>query len=90
MVEGRIGGIALAVALLMSGPAYAQNSPVFTPGNLVVAVEGCGVHAGTCTSVPNGTGNGTGNSSVGGYGDNQGALLLCFSTRPTARRVPPS
>ena len=82
MVEGRIGGIALAVALLMSGPAYAQNSPVFTPGNLVVAVEGCGVHAGTCTSVPNGTGNATGNSSVGGYGDNQGAPLTLFQYAP--------
>jgi len=31
---------------------------------------------------PNGTGNGTGNSSVGGYGDNQGAPLTLFQYAP--------
>jgi hypothetical protein len=67
--------------------AFAQETPFFTSGNLVVSVEGCGVQGGTCTSVPNGTGNGTGNSSVGGYGDNQGAPLRCFSTRRAARRA---
>jgi hypothetical protein len=84
IVEGQIMKIALTVALLMSIPAFAQNSAssgngtFFTPGNLVVAVEGCGVHGGTCTNVKNGTGNGTGNSSVGGYGDNQAALRCSF------------
>jgi hypothetical protein len=82
MVEGRIGKIALAVALLMSVPALAQNSSFFIPGNLVVSVEGCGVHGGTCTTVPNGTGTGSGNSSVGGYGDNQGAPLTLFQYAP--------
>ena len=82
MVEGGIRRIALVVGLLVSLAAFAQNSPLFTPGNLVVAVEGCGVHAGTCTTVPNGTGNGTGNSSVGGYGDNQGAPLTLFQYTP--------
>jgi hypothetical protein len=61
--------------------AFAQTQ-IFTPGNLVVAVEGCGVHAGTCASVPNGTGNGSGNSSVGGYGDNQAAPLTLFQYAP--------
>jgi hypothetical protein len=59
------------------------QTPIFTPGNLVVTVEGCGVYGGTCNSVPNGTGNGTGNSSVGGYGDNQGAPLTLFQFKPT-------
>jgi len=58
----------------LSVPAFGQ----FAPGNLVVVVEGCGVQGGTCTSVPYSTGNGTGNSSVGGYGDNQAAPLTLF------------
>jgi hypothetical protein len=61
--------------------AFAQQT-FFTPGNLVVSVEGCGVHAGTCTNVLNGTGTGSGNSSVGGYGDNQGAPLTLFQYTP--------
>ena len=60
----------------------AQQTPYFSPGNLVVSVEGCGVNAGTCTSVPNGTGNGEGNSSAGGYGDNQAAPLALFQYAP--------
>jgi hypothetical protein len=63
--------------------AFAQATPFFTSGNLVVSVEGCGIYGGTCTSVPNGTGNGTGNSSVGGYGDNQGAPLTLFQYSPS-------
>jgi hypothetical protein len=62
---------------------FAQQAPHFTPGNLVVVVEGCGVHRGTCTSVPNGTGNGVGNSSTGGYGDNQAAPLTLFQYTPS-------
>jgi Divergent InlB B-repeat domain/Bacterial Ig-like domain (group 3) len=79
MVEGRSRNIVLAIALLVSMPALAQT---FTPGNLVVAVEGCGVHGGTCTNIQNGTGDGTGNSSVGGYGDNQAAPLTLFQYSP--------
>jgi|HubBroStandDraft_6_1064221.scaffolds.fasta_scaffold01416_8 hypothetical protein len=63
--------------------AFAQEATTFTPGNLVVSVEGCGVNGGTCTTVPNGTGNGTGNSSVGGYGDNQAAPFTLFQYVPT-------
>jgi len=70
----------LAITLLPSVAAHAQTP--LTPGNLVVAVSGCGVHAGTCTAVPNGTGNGTGNSSVGGYGDNQATPLTLFQFTP--------
>lgn len=44
-VYGRTGKAALAVALLMSVPAFAQT-PFFTPGNLVVSVEGNGVAGG--------------------------------------------
>ena len=76
----RIG--VLAIAVLMAVPAFAQ-SPYFAPGNLVVVVEGCGVHGGTCTAVPNGTGTGAGNSSAGGYGDNQGAPLTLFQYTPS-------
>ena len=63
--------------------AFAQQTPYFVPGNLVVAVEGCGVQAGTCTSVPNGTGTGSGNSSSGGYGDNQAGPLTLFQYTPS-------
>ncbi len=69
-----------AVALLPTVPMLAQGT--FTPGNLVVAVEGCGVYSGTCGSVANGTGTGTLNSSVGGYGDNQAAPLTLFQFAP--------
>ena len=62
---------------------FPAPSTFFTPGNLVVVVEGCGVHGGTCTSVPDGTGTGTGNSSVGGYGDNQAAPLTLFQYLPS-------
>jgi hypothetical protein len=71
----------LLAAALVPG-AWAQT-PTFTPGNLVVTVEGCGVHGGSCSSVPDGTGNGTGNSSSGGYGDNQGAPFTLFQYAPT-------
>ena len=76
----RLTGVALAFLLTL--PALAQNNTFFVPGNLVVAVEGCGVHGGTCTNVSNGTGNGQGNSSVGGYGDNQAAPLTLFQYQP--------
>jgi Bacterial Ig-like domain (group 3) len=64
-------------------PSAVAQDPFFTSGNLVVAVEGCGVRGGTCTSVPNGSGNGAGNSSVGGYGDNQAAPLTLFQYSPS-------
>src|ERR1700692_505244 len=84
MWECRTRRIAFAIALLllMSVPAIAQDNAFFTPGNLVVFVEGCGVHGGTCTNVANGTGNGTGNSAVGGYGDNQAAPIALFQYTP--------
>ncbi len=68
----------LSIALATATAAFAQQTPSFTPGNLVVVVEGCGVHGGTCTSVANGTGTGAGNSSAGGYGDNQAAPFTLF------------
>jgi len=71
----------LAIALLPPVAAFAQQTPLIT-GNLVVAVSGCGVHAGTCTAVPHGTGDGTLNSSVGGYGDNQASPLTLFQFTP--------
>jgi hypothetical protein len=82
LAKRRVGKIALAAALLASVSAFAQQ-PAFTPGNLVVVVEGCGVHAGTCTSVLFGTGTATLNSSTGGYGDNQAAPLTLFQYAPT-------
>ncbi len=81
--EAVFGMIALTTALLMPLPASAQQAPQFTTGNLVVAVEGCGVYAGTCTAVPNGTGTGAGNSSATGYGDNQAAPLTLFQFAPS-------
>jgi hypothetical protein len=82
VLERLLGTIVRAIPLLFSLPAFAQQSPVFTPGNLVVAVEGCGVYAGTCTGIPNGTGNGTGNSSSTGYGDNQASPFTLFQYTP--------
>ncbi len=70
-----IGRTTLTIAL-MCAPTMAQ-SPVFTPGNLVVVVEGCGVAGGTCAGTPNGSGPG------GGYGDNQAAPLTLFQYAPT-------
>jgi hypothetical protein len=74
--------LGLPAAGLLSGACAFAQTPVFTPGNVVVAVEGCGVQGGTCTSTPNGTGTGAGNSSSGGYGDNQGAPLTLFQFSP--------
>src|ERR1700734_3992436 len=60
------------VLALTQHVVVAQEALYFTPGNLVVVVEGCGVHGGTCTSVPYGTG------TSGGYGDNQAGPLTLF------------
>ncbi len=86
--EAFAGKITFTTALLIAGSglapgaAFAQ-SQVFVPGNLVVAVEGCGVNGGgNCTGVPNGNGTGAGNSSVGGYGDNQASPLTLFQYAP--------
>jgi hypothetical protein len=75
-VSRLIGRIALASALLSVAPLVAQQAPQFTPGNLVVAVEGCGVNGGTCTGVP------SGNGVNGGYGDNQAAPFTLFQFAP--------
>jgi hypothetical protein len=72
----------VCTALLLALPALAQST-YYAPGNLVVAIEGCGVHGGTCTSVLYGTGTGAGNSSIGGYGDNQAAPFTLFQYQPT-------
>lgn len=45
---GAAGMMALAAVILTPAAGVAQQSPVFYPGNVVVAVEGCGVYAGTC------------------------------------------
>jgi hypothetical protein len=76
VAKGLIGKIAFATALLSSLPAFAQQNPHLTPGNLVVVVEGCGVQGGTCTAVP------SGNGINGGYGDNQAAPFTLFQFAP--------
>jgi hypothetical protein len=84
----------LLLSTCLATSAFAQESNAqgapstyFAPGNLVVSVEGCGVNGGTCTAVPNGTGNGAGNSSVTGYGDNQAAPLTLFQYTPSGTFV---
>ena len=73
----------MASGLAVGTSAWAQSStPVFTAGNVVVLVEGCGVQGGTCTNVPNGSGTGTLNSSAGGYGDNQASPVTLFQYTP--------
>jgi hypothetical protein len=84
---GRIRTIALVVVSLIAVPVFAQ-AQFFTQGNLVVTVEGCGVNAGTCTNIPNGSGTGTGNSSNTGYGDNQAAPLTLFQYAPNGTSNP--
>jgi large repetitive protein len=78
MNKGLSGIVVLALALLMSVPTFAQSPqpqpPVFTPGNLVVAVAGCGVYGGTCATPPVG-GTGDGNTD---YGDDQGSPWTLF------------
>jgi hypothetical protein len=77
IVSRRIAAVALACL-----PAFAQG-PVFTPGNLVVVVEGCGAYGGTCTSVPSGTGQ---YLTLMGYGINapifDAAYFTGFSADP--------
>ncbi len=73
---GRIASIFCAASALLVLPATAQQAPYFTPGNLVVLVEGCGVFAGSCVSVPSGAG------PNGSYGDNQAAPLTLFQFAP--------
>ncbi len=68
----------LPLATGLVAGAFAQESPTFASGNLVVVVEGCGVQGGTCSTLPNGTGTGVGNSSEGGYGDNEAGPLTLF------------
>jgi hypothetical protein len=76
------------VAGLAVGSDVVQSGLFFTPGNLVVSVEGCGIYnavSSQCTA-PNGTGTGLGgedNSSLGGYGDNQAAPLTLFQFQPS-------
>jgi Divergent InlB B-repeat domain len=77
-----VSASALVIIATAQQIASAQD-PYFTPGNLVVVVEGCGVHGGTCDSVANGTGTGAGNSTAGGYGDNQAAPLTLFQYAPS-------
>jgi hypothetical protein len=68
--------VSIAVLLMPAAGLHVASAqePHFTPGKFVVVVEGCGIHGGTCTSVPNGTGTGTGNSTAGGYGARQAEL----------------
>ena len=71
------------LALVLAPRSVRPGEPLLIPGNLVVVVEGCGVYGGACTSVANGNGSGVGNSSVGGYGDNEAAPLTLFQYAPT-------
>jgi len=68
--------LVLYVAVLTAASAVAQST-LFTPGNLVVTVEGCGVQGSNCAGVANGTG------TSGGYGDNQAAPLTLFQYAPS-------
>ena len=78
-----LASLALVSASLSLAPACAQQTtPLFTPGDLVVLVEGCGSLSSNCKAVPNGNGIGTGNSTATGYGDNQGAPLTLFQYAP--------
>ncbi len=83
--------LVLSPFAFVAATAAQAQTPIFTPGNLVVVVSGCGLQGGTCTAVPNGSGDGTngtsaspGNSTVGGYGDNQASPLTLFQFAPTA------
>jgi PEP-CTERM motif len=75
MFESPKKKFAMAFGLLLCAPAFADTIQQFTPGDIVVSVEGCGVWGGTCTGIPNGSGTGSLNSSNTGYGDNQAAPL---------------
>src|SRR5580658_5454066 len=59
--------------------AFAQTqTPIFTPGNLVVTVSGCATEGGTCTNVPNSGNASMINGPAGGYSDDQGSPWTLF------------
>jgi len=66
LVDGRTRKIALAIAFLIAVPVFAQQQPFFTPGNVVVSVEG----------------NGVSGAVSGPYGDNQAAPFTLFQFAP--------
>ena len=65
MFKPRIVLITLAIASLVSVMAAAQSLPFLTTGNLVVAVEGCGVEGGTCSNNPGGNATGANYPAIG-------------------------
>jgi hypothetical protein len=74
--------ISVAVLLFLvtglPGGAFAQQTPVFTPGNLVVAVAGCATVGGQCTNIPYSGDTGHINGPAGGYSDDQGSPWTLF------------
>ena len=72
----------VALLLLVTGlskSAFAQQTtPVFIPGNLVVAVSGCATEGGTCTTNEYPGVSVSINGPAGGYGDDQGAPWTLF------------
>jgi hypothetical protein len=91
MLNVRTGMMGLAGALLlmiMAIPAFAQEAPFFTPGNIVVAVAGCGVYGGTPpNTTPSSTACATeplGGTGIGytGYGDDQASVWTLFQYTP--------
>jgi len=78
---------AIVVAFLVSAPAFAGT--IFDTGNLVVSVEGCGIEGGNASTcaITNGTGTGSLNSTLGGYGDNQAGPLTLFQFTTTGTYV---
>jgi hypothetical protein len=74
---------ALAVFVLfvtcLAKSAFAQQqTPVFTPGNVIVSVGGCANEGGSCTNVPYSGNASMINGPAGGYSDDQGSPWTLF------------
>jgi hypothetical protein len=63
---------------LTEGAFAQQQTPVFTPGNLIVSVGGCATQGGTCTNVPFSGNASMINGPLGGYSDDQGSPWTLF------------
>ena len=68
----------LLMAGLAEGAFAQQPTPVFTPGNLIVAVSGCATEGGTCTDIPYSGNASMINGPAGGYSDDQGSPWTLF------------
>ena len=77
-VSASLSVLLFLTAGLATGAFAQTQTPVFTPGNLVVTVSGCATEGGTCTNVPYSGNASMINGPAGGYSDDQGSPWTLF------------